>query len=218
MTEQRGIFITFEGGEGCGKSTQLRLLARRLESAGLMVRSLREPGGTIVGEAVRTVLLDPEHIGLDAVAELLLYEAARAQLVAEVIVPALAAGEVVLCDRYFDSSTAYQGHARGLPLEQIESLNRIATGGLIPDRTLLLDIDAAHGVQRATHGGADRLEGEDNAFHERVRAGFLAIAAKNPDRVRVIDADATVEAVAARIAQALSDLIPEADASHGPTA
>ncbi len=215
MTAQRGVFITFEGGEGCGKSTQQRLLARRLEAAGLTVRSLREPGGTIVGEAVRSVLLDPEHSGLDATAEVLLYEAARAQLVAEVIEPALQAGEIVLCDRYFDSSTAYQGHARGLPLEQIESLNRIATGGLMPDRTLLLDIDAVLGIGRATSNGADRLEAEDIAFHERVRAGFLRIAAENPERVHVVDASGDFEDVAARVADELSDLLPAADIAPG---
>lgn len=213
MSEERGVFITFEGGEGCGKSTQQRLLARRLEAAGLTVRMLREPGGTVVGEAVRSVVLDPEHSGLDATTEVLLYEAARAQLVAEVIEPALLAGEVVLCDRFFDSTTAYQGHARGLPLAQIESLNRIATGGLMPDRTLLLDIDAAHGVRRATSHGADRLEAEDTAFHERVRAGFLRVAAENPSRVRVIDADADVEVVAARVADAVRDIVSLADSS-----
>jgi len=205
---ERGVFITFEGGEGCGKSTQQRLLARRIEATGRTVRSLREPGGTVVGEAVRTVLLDPEHSGLDATSEVLLYEAARAQLVAEVIEPALEAGEVVLCDRFYDSSTAYQGHARGLPLEQIELLNRIATGGLTPDRTLLLDIDAALGVQRATcEGGADRLECEDIAFHERVRQGFLRVAAEHADRFRIIDASGDVETVAARVASAVADLV-----------
>ena len=204
----RGVFITFEGGEGCGKSTQQRLLARRLEAAGLTVRSLREPGGTAVGEAVRSVVLDPEHTGLDAVAELLLYEAARAQLVCEVIEPALQGGEVVLCDRFFDSSTAYQGYARGLPLDRIAALNTIATGGLMPDRTLVLDLGAGLGVTRATREGADRLEGEDMAFHERVRAGFLRIAADNPARVRVIDASGDVETVAVRIAREIADLLP----------
>jgi len=204
----RGVFITFEGGEGCGKSTQQRLLARRIEAAGLAVRSLREPGGTAVGEAVRSVVLDPEHTGLDAVAELLLYEAARAQLVGEVIEPALQGGEVVLCDRFFDSSTAYQGYARGLPLDRIAALNTIATGGLMPDRTLVLDLGAGLGVARATREGADRLEGEDIAFHERVRAGFLRIAADNPERVRVIDASGDIETVAARIALEIADLLP----------
>ncbi len=134
----RGVFVTFEGGEGCGKSTQLKLLARRLEAAGVPVRTLREPGGTAVGEAVRAILLDPEHAGLDDTAEILLYEAARAQLVAEVIEPALEAGEVVLCDRFYDSTTAYQGHARGIPLGHVDALNLAATGGLAPDRTIVL--------------------------------------------------------------------------------
>jgi len=218
VTTKRGLFITFEGGEGCGKSTQQRLLARRLEAAGLTVRTLREPGGTVVGEAVRSVVLDPEHSGLDATAEVLLYEAARAQLVAEVIEPALQAGEIVLCDRFFDSSTAYQGHARGLPLEQIESLNRIATGGLVPDRTLLLDIDPVLGIQPATSEGADRLEAEDLAFHERVRAGFLRIAAENPERVQVIDASGEVEDVAARVADELADLLPDAGLARSDSA
>lgn len=209
---RRGTFVTFEGGEGSGKSTQLALLAEKLRAAGVAVRTLREPGGTAVGEAVRAVLLDPEHVALTARAELLLYEAARAQLVAEVIEPALAAGEVVLCDRFFDSSTAYQGYARGLDLAEIGRLNAIATGGLTPDRTLLFDVDVATGITRATHGGADRLEREDAAFHERVRRGFLTVAAGEPSRVRVIDAAGSVEAVAARVALALADLPPLAKA------
>jgi dTMP kinase len=203
-----GLFITFEGGEGSGKSTQLRLLARRLESAGLPVRVLREPGGTEVGEAVRSLLLDPEHGGLDARAELLLYEAARAQLVAEVIEPALEAGEIVLCDRFFDSTTAYQGYARGLPLDEVAALNASATGGVSPARTLVLDIDPTLGVQRATCGGADRLECEDLAFHRAVREGFLAIAENDPDRVRVVDATGTIDEVASRVASALGDIEP----------
>jgi len=205
---ERGVLITFEGGEGCGKSTQLKLLARRLELAGVPVRSLREPGGTAVGEAVRAILLDPDHSGLDDTAEILLYEAARAQLVAEVIEPALEAGEVVLCDRFYDSTTAYQGHARGIPLAEVAALNTAATGGLEPDRTLVLDIDPALGIERATEHGADRLEGEDLAFHARVRAGFLAIAAEEPERVRVIDADGTPDEVAARVAAELADIVP----------
>lgn len=203
---ERGAFITFEGGEGSGKSTQLRALAARLQAAGLPVRVLREPGGTAVGEAVRALLLDPEHIGLDATAELLLYEASRAQLVADVIEPALEAGEIVLCDRFYDSTTAYQGHARGLPLACIHDLNSIATGGLAPDRTVVLDVDPELGIERATRHGADRLEGESRAFHEAVRAGFLAIAAEEPVRVRVVDASGTPEEVAERVSAALADL------------
>lgn len=203
---ERGIFVTFEGGEGCGKSTQLKILANRLETAGVAVRALREPGGTAVGEAIRAILLDPDHEGLDDNAEILLYEAARAQLVGEVIEPALVNGDVVLCDRFFDSTTAYQGHARGIALADVATLNRAATGGLTPDRTIVLDVDAALGIKRATHHGTDRLEAEDLAFHQRVRDGFLTIAAENPERIRVVDASGDIDAVADRVADALSDL------------
>ena len=213
---ERGVFITFEGGDGCGKSTQLRRLARRLEAAGIPVRTLREPGGTVVGEAVRGVLLDPDNLGMDPFAELMLYEASRAQLVAEVIEPSLESGEVVLCDRFADSTTAYQGHARGLPLAEVAALNDVATGGLAPDRTVLLDIDPALGIQRATTESADRLEGEDLSFHERVRQGFLAIAANEPDRIRVVDASGDVETVATRVFAAIRDLDHFADVADMP--
>jgi len=201
-----GVLVTFEGGEGTGKSTQIRLLAARLEAAGLPVLTLREPGGTRVGELVRDLLLDPAHGAMSARAELLLYEASRAQLVAEVIEPALAAGEVVLCDRFSDSTIAYQGLGRGLPLDEVRALNAAATAGLVPDRTIVLDLDAAHGLLRATGEGADRLESEEAAFHERVREGFRALAAEEPDRVRLVDATGTPEDVAARVAAALADL------------
>lgn len=213
---ERGIFVTFEGGEGCGKSTQLRILAQRLEAAGVAVRSLREPGGTAVGEAVRAILLDPDHAGLDDRAEILLYEAARAQLVVDVIEPALAAGEVVLCDRFYDSTTAYQGHARGIPLAHVDALNRAATGGLAPDRTIVLDIEPELGISRATSHGADRIEAEDSAFHQRVRCGFLAIAAEEPGRVRVVDATGSIDDVAERVAAALADMPLLAGALGGP--
>jgi dTMP kinase len=207
-----GAFITFEGGEGTGKSTQIELLDQRLRGAGLTTRLLREPGGTAVGEAVRTLLLDPDHAGLDPVAELLLYEASRAQLLAEVILPALAAGEVVLCDRFVDSTAAYQGYARGLSLDLIARLNAAATGGLAPQRTVLLDLDPRVGLARATSTGADRLEGEGIAFHTAVRDGFLEIAAADPERIRVVDADGPSEQVAARVRNALADLPPFAEA------
>lgn len=202
----RGIFITFEGGEGSGKSTQIARLAKRLEAGGVAVRTLREPGGTAVGEVVRTLLLDPEHVGLTPAAELMLYEASRAQLVAEVIEPALAAGEVVLCDRFYDSTTAYQGFGRGLDRDRIRQLNTAATDGLVPDRTLVLDVDPAVGIERATRSGADRLEAEGVAFHERVRAGFAAIAAEEPERVRIVDASGDRDTVSALVAAALSDV------------
>ena len=203
---ERGTFLTFEGGEGSGKSTQLRALARRLEVAGLPVLVLREPGGTPIGEAVRSLLLDPDHTGIDATAELLLYEASRAQLVADIIEPALAAGRVVICDRFYDSTTAYQGYARGLSLAHIGELNATATGGLAPDRTVVLDIDPELGIERATRQGADRLEGESLAFHRAVRDGFLAIAAAEPTRVRVVDASGSPDEVAERVIAAVSDL------------
>lgn len=198
----RGVLITFEGGEGSGKSTQIRLLAETLERAGLETLALREPGGTRLGEAVRELLLDPATGEVDSRAELLLYEASRAQLTRERIMPALATGAVVLCDRYYDSSTAYQGYGRGLPLVEVHALNAAATGGLIPDLTLLLDCDHRHGMHRATAEGTDRLEAAGDAFHERVRDGFLAIAHAEPERIRVIDATGTPVQVAARVLDA----------------
>ena len=202
----RGAFITFEGGEGSGKSTQIARLARRLEAAGLPVRVVREPGGTRMGEGVRALLLDPEHSGLDATSELLLYEASRAQLVADVIEPALLAGEIVVCDRFYDSTTAYQGFARGLALDRIRELNALASLGIVPDRTVVLDLAPALGIERATRHGTDRLEAESLAFHEAVRRGFLTIAAEEPDRVRVVDASGTADEVARRVSAALADL------------
>lgn len=201
-----GRLITFEGGEGTGKSTQIALLADALEAQGYAVRTLREPGATAVGEAVRAILLDAAHADMSPRAELLLYEAARAQLVDAVIRPALEAGEVVLLDRFYDSSTAYQGYGRGLPLAEVSALNGAATAGLVPDLTLVLDIDPEEGLRRATaHGGADRLESETLEFHRRVRAGYQAIAAAEPDRVLLIDADGTPDEVAERVRGAVAD-------------
>lgn len=206
----RGIFITFEGGDGSGKSTQIRLLADRLRAMGRDVRTFREPGGVAPGDAgerVREILLDPAHMNLDVRAELLLYEASRAQLVAAHYRPAIAEGAVVLCDRYADSSVAYQGYGRAvLPVEEVHELNRIATGGLVPDLTLLLDVDPAAGLEQATAGGADRLEQAGHDFHERVRAGYLALAAAEPERVRLIRRD-SVEAVAAEVWDAVEALL-----------
>jgi dTMP kinase len=157
----------------------------------------------VVGDRVRDLLLDPAHTGLDPRAELLLYEASRAALVADVIRPRLDAGDIVLCDRFYDSTVAYQGYGRDLDLDAIASLNAWATGDLVPDVTVLLDLDPALGLERATGGGADRLESEALAFHERVREGFLAVAAEEPERVLVVPADGTPEEVAARVTAAL---------------
>jgi len=199
MTKREGVFITFEGVEGCGKSTQLALLANRLTAAGVPVRVLREPGGTAAGEAIREILLDPLHAGLDDRAELLLYEASRAELVAEVIEPALVAGEAVLCDRFSDSTTAYQGYARGLPHDEIERLNAFATGDVTPDLTIVLDLDPGTGLARATGSGADRVESEGVEFHRHVREGFLAIARAEPGRVVVLDATGSRDEIAQRV-------------------
>lgn len=203
----RGLLITFEGGEGTGKTTQITLLADRLRAAGLVVRLVREPGGTLLGESVRDILLDPTNSGMSAVTELLLYEASRAQLVREVLMPALDSGEIVLLDRFYDSTTAYQCFARGLPRDEVTAANHLATGGLTPDRTVVLDLDAEEGLRRAVaQSGADRLEAEDLAFHRAVREGFLALAADEPDRVVVVDASGNPAAVAERVAAALRGL------------
>jgi dTMP kinase len=186
-----GLFITFEGGDGSGKSTQIAILADRLRVLGHEVRTFREPGGVAPGDAgerIRDILLDPAHDELDVRAELLLYEASRAQLVAAHYRPALKTGAIVLCDRYADSSVAYQGYGRDvLTVEEVRELNRIATGGLVPDLTLLLDVDPAAGLAQATSAGADRLEGAGLPFHERVRAGYLEIAAAEPERVKLVN-------------------------------
>ncbi|MHB1340792.1 MAG: dTMP kinase [Coriobacteriia bacterium] len=181
-----GVFITFEGGDGSGKTTQVRRLAAALESAGADVLVLREPGGTGVGEAVREILLGPAHETMSYEAEFLLFAASRAELTLTVIKPALEAGRIVLDDRHADSSVAYQGYGRGIDLDTIRAINSFATGGLVPDCTIVLDVEPGTGIAAATPAEADRLEREELSFHERVRDGFLAIAAREPERVKVV--------------------------------
>lgn len=185
----RGLFVTFEGPEGAGKSTQAARLAASLEAAGRSVLRTREPGGTGLGDRVRQlVLLEPE-LSVHPLAEFLLYSASRTQLVADVIRPALGEGKVVVCDRYADSSLAYQGGGRGLDPAFLREVTWEATGGLRPDVTVLLDLEPAEGLRRAaTKGGLDRLERADLGFHERVRAAFLELAAAEPERFLVLDA------------------------------
>lgn len=199
---RRGAFITFEGIEGSGKSSVARAVAEAFGRAGLAVLLTREPGGVAASEAIRGVLLDPAHRGLSPRAELLLYLASRAQLVEEVVRPALEGGTSVLCDRFMDSSVAYQGWARGLGEGLVGELGAFAVGDAVPDRTFLLDLPVAEGFARGPErreaGGErsrDRLELEDRAFHERVREGYLRIAAREPARVAVVDASAPLEAV-----------------------
>jgi dTMP kinase len=192
------LFITFEGPEGSGKSTQIRLLAAALEAQGVRVFVTREPGGSAIGNAVRAILLDRVHTEMSPRAETLLFNAARAQHVDEVIRPALAAGMTVLCDRYADSTLAYQGYGHGQPLEPLRRLGEYATGGLTPDLTIYLDIDVREGLRRKRAGDAgewNRMEEKTLAYHEAVRRGYLALAAAEPQRWLVVDAGATVEAI-----------------------
>ncbi len=190
-------FITLEGIEGSGKSTQARLLARAL---GPDVLLTREPGGTTLGRGVRHLLLDHAHAGMAPAAEVLLFFADRAQHVAELVRPALGAGRTVVCDRYVDSSLAYQGYGRGLRLDLIRAVAELATGGLQPELTLLLDLSVETGLQRvAARGGLDRLDAERRDFHERVRAGYETLAAGEPRRYARVDAEGDPHEVALRV-------------------
>lgn len=198
----RGVFITVEGGEGVGKSTQARLLAGRLRRAGATVRRTREPGGTPVGDRIRSLLLDPAET-IAPRTELFLYEASRSELTAAVIEPALRRGDVVVCDRFFDSTTAYQAFGRGLDAEWVHRLNLDATGGLRPDITVLLTMDQDVAMGRATRSGADRIEKESAEFHRGVIAGFEAIAASEPERFVRVSAEGSTEEVSARVWEAV---------------
>ncbi len=203
----RGVFIAFEGGEGAGKSTQVKALAAGLRAGGQTVLVTREPGGTPAAEIMRAVALDPEHTGLDPRAEALLFAAARADHVARVIRPALSQGQVVVCDRYIDSSVAYQGVGRGLGVTRIEQLSLWATDGLRPDLTIVLDVDPVLGRQR-TAAAPDRLESESGEFHAGVRAAFLERAAADPEHYLILDADRSPEELAARVAVRVATLLP----------
>lgn len=198
-----GLFITIEGGEGVGKSTQTRLLADRLRAAGAIVLETREPGGTPVGDRIRALLLDPSAT-MAPRTELFLYEASRAELVGSVIAPALGRGAIVVCDRFVDSTTAYQAYGRGLDLEAVRALNLSATGGVRPDVTVLLALELDEAMRRATHGGADRMEGESQQFHRRVIEGFEALAASEPGRFVRVDAVGNPAEVAERVWESLA--------------
>lgn len=203
---QRGKFITFEGIDGCGKTTQLKLLERHLAEQGIPYISTREPGGTPIGRRIRAVLLEVSDEPVEPLAELLLYAADRAQHVRQLILPALAAGKVVLSDRYADATIAYQGYGRGFDLGLVEELMALATGGLKPDLTLLFDLEVQQGlwrVQGRSSGNQtaqpaeqpDRLDLEPSEFHERVRQGYLALAAREVGRFRLIPAAGSIEEV-----------------------
>ncbi|HXI42476.1 MAG TPA: dTMP kinase [Bryobacteraceae bacterium] len=202
---ERGRFITFEGIDGSGKSTQMRLLGERLRAGGYDVLEAVEPGGTAIGRQIRHILLDAANQDLRPAAELLLYFASRAQNVDERIRPALAAGKIVLCDRFTDSTLAYQGYARGLGEEAVLALDRIACRGLAPDLTLLIDVDVECGLARARkrNAGCDtaetRMDDQSLEFHRKVRDGYLALAKQHVDRFRVIDGRGVPETVAERV-------------------
>lgn len=203
-----GCFITVEGIDGCGKSTQARLLAEDLERAGYDVLALREPGGVAISEKIRALLLDPANVEMSATCELLLYEAARAQLVHEVVAPALAGGRVVVCDRFYDSTTAYQGYAGGVPLDAVTRANELAVGACAPDLTLVFDIDPALAAERTVSRAQDRMEAKGIAYQQRVAEGFRAIAAAEPERVRRIDAARAIDAVHADVMVAVRAVLP----------
>ena len=188
----KGILITFEGIDGCGKSTQAVLLRDRLSSLHYPVRLLREPGGTTIGERIRGILLDASHTEMSVHAELFLYLASRAQITAQCILPALQSGEIVILDRFIDSTAAYQGFARGLGLECVRYLNGIATSGLVPDSTFLFDCDPGVAASRR-NSPPDRLESEGLCFMEKVREGFLSLSRLEPDRIHVLNGEDTVQ-------------------------
>lgn len=203
----RGFFIVFEGGEGAGKSTQSEALAEHLVARGRAVTRTREPGGTPAAEAVRAILLDPANVGLDDRAEALLFAAARGDHAARVINPALERGDIVVCDRFMDSSVAYQGYGRELGADRVADLSLWATGGVRADLSVLLDVDPALGLARVQ--GPDRLESEPLDWHRQVRAGFLAIAGQSPDTYLVLDASRPAEDLAIEIAATVDALLED---------
>jgi len=201
------LFITFEGGEGCGKSVQAKALYRRLSQSAIPARLTHEPGGTPCGNKIGRWLKWAKHTDISPLTELLLFNASRAQLVSEVIRPNLKNGMVVICDRYADSTTAYQSYGRGLDLEMVKAINDAATQGLKPDLTVLLDIPVEEGLARKRVKKQDRFEQEDIAFHQRVREGYLKLAVNEPERWLVIDATQPKENIAEIIWQKVRQLI-----------
>ena len=207
----RGLFITFEGTDGAGKTTQIQRLSAELGQAGYDICLTREPGGTPISEQIRDMLLNPDHSEMAATTELLLYAASRAQHVSEVIKPALEAGKIVISSRFADAMVVYQGYGRGLDLERINRLNRIATEGVTPDVTFVLDLPVEIGLQRVqkSRGGLDRLEREKIDFHQRLREGYQTLAKQEPQRLKIIDAQVSPEQVYAQIQTVIQPLLQE---------
>lgn len=213
-----GYFITFEGVEGCGKTTQIRMLSEILTARGLPVQLTREPGGCPIADKIRAILLDAENRALAPLSELMLYAAARAQHVSEVIIPALGAGKVVLCDRFCDATTAYQSFGRGIDRDVIDTLNGHACQGVSPDLTVLFDCDPAIGLDRARRRieassgpREERFELEALAFHQRVRAGYLQLAAEQPERFLIMNGADTIDEIFTALSTQIMARIPEAE-------
>ena len=204
-----GIFITLEGMDGSGKSTKGCMLNAELTAAGREVVMLRDPGSTEISERIRAILLDPSIEGMHPECELMLFEAARAQLVHEAILPALERGAVVVCDRFCDSTFAYQAAGRGLSEELVRAANRLGSCGLVPDRTIVFDLEVGESFERATRHGTDRMELDGESLQERVRDGYLRLASEEPQRVRVVNAHGEKAEVYARMREELVDLFGE---------
>ena len=196
---EKGLFITFEGIDGCGKTTQIKLLTQKLDEERIDYLVFREPGGTEIGEKIRKILLDNGNIDMAAKTELLLYSASRYQLCKQRLIPELEAGNIIICDRFYDSTTAYQGYGRGLNIDFINSLNKFATDELIPDITFFLDIPLEERTNRISNNKLDRLESEHASFHTEVRKGFLEISNHNKDRIVKLDGTASVEEISCNI-------------------
>jgi dTMP kinase len=199
-----GTFISLEGPDGAGKTTQVKLLAAKLEAAGTPYVLTRDPGGTPLGKQIRHLLLKPGH-PVAPMTELMLYQADRAQNIADVIIPGLKAGKLVICDRYIDSSIAYQGYGRDIDMDLIEKLNEMSTGGLMPEITILFDIASDKAMGRKHQGGHDRMENEDISFHSKVRDGYLALAKKDTGRWRTIDASKAMATVQEEMCKIIGD-------------
>ncbi len=195
----KGLFITFEGIDQSGKSTQAERLEKHLTENGYAVQSWRDPGSTLISEQIREILLSSKNHGMSAIAELLLYEAARAQIVEEYIRPALDKNRIVIMDRFYDSTTAYQGYGRGIPLDTITHANRIATGGLVPDMTFFIDVTWEESCRRKGKDARDRMESESRFFFDQVRKGYLALVKSEPERFVLIDGSQTKAAIEGQI-------------------
>ncbi|MGJ9385870.1 dTMP kinase [Salipaludibacillus sp. CF4.18] len=206
----RGLFITFEGGEGAGKTTVLKIVKEKLEAEGYEVVSTREPGGSVIAEKVREVILDPEHTEMDARTEALLYAAARRQHLVETVIPQLELGNIVLCDRFIDSSLVYQGVGRQIGVDEVLQLNLFATEGMMPHMTLYFDVTPEVGLARINkHSGREfnRLDQESMAFHEQVRKAYLALQKKEPKRIHTIDASEEIEEVVQKTLQEIEHFL-----------